>query len=172
MTKLKKNLGLVPLSALCLVALAIVVLGGAAAFAQRQLGAETGRPEIKVLLSGAVEREGKQLALDKVAEVHPGEILQWQITTLNEGHGFGARVQGRRAIPAGTAFVGERRGRERLDRHLPHRRRQDLLDAAHHRAEAGGRHFEESPRPRLDVHGSALRVVGRARRRRQALRFV
>lgn len=105
MSKLKKNLGLIPLSALCLVALALVVLGGAAAFAQRQLGAETGRPEIKVMLTGAVEREGKQLALDKVGEVHPGEVLQWQINSTNEGTASARDYKTVGHIPAGTAFV-------------------------------------------------------------------
>jgi uncharacterized repeat protein (TIGR01451 family) len=101
MTKLKKNLGLVPLLALCL-----VVLGGAAAFAQRQLlGAQSGRPEIKVLLSGAVEREGKQLALDKVADVQPGEILEWEITSLNEGTGSARDYKTVGHIPSGTSFV-------------------------------------------------------------------
>ena len=105
MTKLKKNLGLVPLSALCLVALCLVVVGGAVAFAQHQLGAQAGRPEIKVLLSGAVEREGKQLALDKVTEVQPGEILAWQITSLNEGSASARDYKAVGHIPAGTAFV-------------------------------------------------------------------
>ncbi|MCA1634051.1 MAG: hypothetical protein LC802_10130 [Acidobacteria bacterium] len=101
MTKLKKNLGLVPLLALCL-----VVLGGAATFAQRQLlGAETGRPEIKVFLSGAVEREGKHLSLDKVADVQPGEILQWQIISLNEGTASASDYKAVGHIPAGTSFV-------------------------------------------------------------------
>lgn len=101
MTKLKKNLGLVPLLALCL-----VVLGGAATFAQRQLlGAQAGRPEIKVLLSGAVEREGKQLSLDKIADVQPGEILQWQINTLNEGTGPARDYKAVGHIPTGTSFV-------------------------------------------------------------------
>jgi hypothetical protein len=101
MTKLKKNLGLVPLLALC-----VVVLGGAAAFAQRQmLGAETGRPEIKVVLSGAVEREGKRLALAEVKDVQPGEILQWQIESLNEGTASARDYKTVGHIPAGTAFV-------------------------------------------------------------------
>lgn len=101
MTKLKKNLGLVPL-----VALALVVLGTAAAFAQRQmLRSETGRPEIKVMLSGAVEREGKQLKLDKVSDVQPGEILEWQITSLNEGTAAARDYKTVGHIPAGTSFV-------------------------------------------------------------------
>ena len=105
MTKLKKNLGLVPLSALCLVALCLVVVGGAVAFAQRQLSAETGRPEIKVLLSGAVEREGKRLALAEVKEVQPGEILQWQIDSANEGTAAARDYKAVGHIPAGTSFV-------------------------------------------------------------------
>jgi uncharacterized repeat protein (TIGR01451 family) len=101
MTKLKKKLGLVPLLALC-----VVVLGGAAAFAQRQmLRSESGRPEIKVVLSGAVEREGKRLALEEVKDVQPGEVLQWQIDSANEGTASARDYKTVGHIPAGTSFV-------------------------------------------------------------------
>ena len=102
MTKLNKKFGLFPLLALC-----AVTLGGAAALAQRQLAmpADGGRPEVKVVLDGAVEREGTRVSLDKVSAVQPGEILQWQITSLNEGAGAAQDYKATGHIPAGTSFV-------------------------------------------------------------------
>jgi len=97
MTKLRKKLGLAPL-----VVAAVVALGGVAAFAQRQLA---GRPEVKVNLAGTVERAGQRLALDRVEHVQPGEILEWQIVSSNEGTGAARDYKALGHIPAGTAFV-------------------------------------------------------------------
>jgi hypothetical protein len=98
MTKLRKKLGLAPLVAV----LALVAFGGAAAFAQRQLA---GRPEVKVELAGSIERAGKRLALAEVESVRPGEILEWQIVSLNEGTGAARDYKAVGHIPQGTAFV-------------------------------------------------------------------
>jgi uncharacterized repeat protein (TIGR01451 family) len=101
MTKLKKKLGVLPL-----LALSLVVLGGAAALAQRQmLRADGARPEVKVHLSGMVEREGRQLTLDKVESVQPGEVLDWRITSTNEGGGAARDYKAVGHIPPGTIFV-------------------------------------------------------------------
>lgn len=101
MQKLRKRLGLVPA-----LALAVVALGGVAAFAQRQLlRPETGRPEIKVQLAGSVEREGKAVSLGAVENVRPGEILDWQIVSANEGTASARDYKAVGHIPAGTAFV-------------------------------------------------------------------
>jgi uncharacterized repeat protein (TIGR01451 family) len=101
MNRLKKKLGLAPLVALC-----IVVLCGAAALAQRQLAtAPNARPEVKVQLSGSVEREGKSLSLDKVENVKPGEILDWQIVSSNDGNGPARDYKTVGHIPTGTVLV-------------------------------------------------------------------
>jgi uncharacterized repeat protein (TIGR01451 family) len=101
MTSLKKKLGVAPLLALC-----VVVLVGGAAFAQRQLKAAAGgRPEVKVELNGSVERAGNRLSLDKVENVKPGEILDWQIISSNEGSGDARDYKAVGHIPAGTALV-------------------------------------------------------------------
>ncbi|HVF56312.1 MAG TPA: hypothetical protein VM934_09185 [Pyrinomonadaceae bacterium] len=101
MTKLKKKFGVFPLLALC-----VVTLGGVAAFAQKQLAtAHGGRPEVKVVLAGSVEREGAQVALAKVNAVQPGEILQWQITSVNEGTGEARDYKATGHIPEGSSFV-------------------------------------------------------------------
>jgi uncharacterized repeat protein (TIGR01451 family) len=101
MTRLKKQLGLLPL-----LALSIVVLGGAAAFAQRQLtSAQAGRPEVKVELNGAVERGGQRLSLERAESVKPGEILEWRIVSSNEGSAPARDYKAVGHIPAGTSFV-------------------------------------------------------------------
>jgi hypothetical protein len=101
MTRLKKKLGVAPL-----LAFALVVLVGGAAFAQRQLAsANGGRPEVKVQLSGTVVREGKALSLDKVENVKPGEILDWQIVSSNDGTGAARDYKTVGHIPTGTQLI-------------------------------------------------------------------
>jgi hypothetical protein len=101
MTRLKKKLGVAPL-----LALALVVLVGGAAFARQQLAqARGGRPEVKVQLSGTVVREGKALSLDKVESVKPGEVLDWQIVSANEGTGAAHDYKAVGHIPAGTQLI-------------------------------------------------------------------
>ena len=101
MNRLKKRWGAGPLLALCL-----VVAFGAAAFAQRQMaGGAKGRPEVKVQLTGSVERGGTALSLDKVENVKPGEVLDWQIVSSNDGTGGANDYKAVGHIPAGTSFV-------------------------------------------------------------------
>jgi len=101
MNRLKNRRAAAPLLALCVVALV-----GGAAFAQRQLrAAASGRPEIKVALAGSVERGGARLALDKVEHVKPGEILDWQIVSSNDGTGAAREYKAVGHIPSGTTLV-------------------------------------------------------------------
>lgn len=97
MLKLRRKLGLVTLALL-----GCALLGGAATYAQRQLAQ---RPEIKVSLAGSVERAGKRVTLDKVEHVRPGEILEWNILSANEGAGAARDYKAVGHIPEGTAFV-------------------------------------------------------------------
>ena len=100
MTRLRKKFGVLPFL-FCL-----LVVGSAVSFAQRQLAhLETGRPEVKVLMSGAVEREAGLVALEKVEAVKPGEILEWNITSLNEGTAAARDYKAVGHIPKGTTFV-------------------------------------------------------------------
>jgi hypothetical protein len=101
MTRLKNRRGAAPL-----LALVVVALVGGGALAQRQLrAAGGGRPEVKVELSGSVARGGSRLPLDKVENVRPGEILDWQIVSSNEGTGEAREYKAVGHIPAGTALV-------------------------------------------------------------------
>jgi len=83
MKTLKRNMNAPVVAALCL-----LLVGTAGAFAQRQIASarkSAGHPEVKVRLAGALKRNDESLALDKVSAVHPGEILDWTITSANEG---------------------------------------------------------------------------------------
>jgi hypothetical protein len=88
-------------------AVALVALGAAAAVAQQHLAsrAAAGRPEIKVTLSGAVARGQESVALDKAGSVHPGEVLDWKITSANEGDGAARLYKTVGHVPQGTSFV-------------------------------------------------------------------
>lgn len=100
MTRLRKRFGVLPF-VLCL-----LVVGSALGFAQRQLARlETGRPAVKVLMSGAVEREAGLVSLEKVEAVKPGEILEWNITSLNDGTAAAHDYKAVGHIPKGTTFV-------------------------------------------------------------------
>ena len=103
MKQLKKKLTAPVVAALCL----LFVGTAAAAFAQRQLAARTsaGQPEVKVKLSGSLKREDKQVSLDKAGEVHPGEVLDWTITSANEGDAPARQYKTIGQIPRGTSFV-------------------------------------------------------------------
>jgi uncharacterized repeat protein (TIGR01451 family) len=81
--------------------------GAAAAFAQRQLAhAERGRPDVKVLLSGAIERAGGELIpVEKASTVNPGEILHWTITSTNDGDAPAREYRALGQIPQGTMLI-------------------------------------------------------------------
>jgi uncharacterized repeat protein (TIGR01451 family) len=102
MKKLRRNFRALPVVALCL-----LVVGGAAAFAQRQYSraALSGRPEVKVSLSGAVLREAGRLPVEKAASVMPGETLDWTITSQNEGTAPAREYKAIGQIPQGTTFI-------------------------------------------------------------------
>jgi uncharacterized repeat protein (TIGR01451 family) len=99
--KIKKHLRTLPLVALCL-----LVLGSAAAFAQKKfMVLSTGRPEIKVLLSGVVERQNSRIPVQEAATVKSGEIMDWTITSMNEGTAPARDYKAVGVIPPGTEFV-------------------------------------------------------------------
>lgn len=102
MKKLSRNSRALPVVLMCL-----LFVGGAAAFAGRQYtkARAIGRPDIKVALSGAVERDRKMLAVEKVSSVMPGETLDWTITSENEGTAPAHQYKTVGQIPKGTTFI-------------------------------------------------------------------
>jgi uncharacterized repeat protein (TIGR01451 family) len=104
MKTLKKKMNAPVVAALCL-----LLVGTAAAFAQRQITSarqkSAGQPEVKVKLAGSLKRNDESFALDKVSAVHPGEILDWTITSANEGDAPARQYKTIGQIPRGTSFV-------------------------------------------------------------------
>jgi uncharacterized repeat protein (TIGR01451 family) len=100
--KIKKYMRTIPV-----VALTLLVLGSAAAFAQRQFMVlrAAGRPEIKVALSGVVERQSVRVPVQEAATVKSGEVMDWTITSTNDGTAAAHDYKAVGVIPPGTEFV-------------------------------------------------------------------
>ena len=101
MRTIKKYSSTLPVIALC-----VLVLGSAVALSQKKfMMLRSGRPAVKVMLSGAVERDDTTVPVEKVALVKSGEILDWTITSVNEGNAPANDYKAVGKIPAGTQFV-------------------------------------------------------------------
>ena len=101
MRTIKKYASTLPVVALC-----ILILGSAVALAQKKfMMLRSGRPAVKVMLSGVVERDDTKVPVEKAALVKSGEILDWTITSVNEGNAPANDYKAVGKIPAGTQFV-------------------------------------------------------------------
>ena len=101
MRTIKKYASTLPVIALC-----VLVLGTAGAFAQKKfMMLRSGRPAVKVMLSGMVERNDTKVPVEKAELVKSGEILDWTITSVNEGNAPASEYTAVGKIPAGTQYV-------------------------------------------------------------------
>jgi uncharacterized repeat protein (TIGR01451 family) len=101
MRTIKKHASTLPIVAICL-----LVVGSVAAFSQKNLMMlRAGRPEVKVVLSGTVERDEAKIPVEKASIVKPGEVLDWTIMSVNEGNAPANQYNAVAKIPAGTQFV-------------------------------------------------------------------
>lgn len=99
--RLVKQVGTLPVITLCL-----LVLGSAAAVAQRKFVIlRTGRPDVKILLSGVVERNNAPVPVEKATIVNSGEIMDWTITSKNEGDAPAREYKAVGVVPPGTQLV-------------------------------------------------------------------
>src|SRR5882672_1270430 len=101
----KMKLGGIGLAVLCLFA-----IGAVAGFAQRHFAmasaaANAARPEVKVLLAAAVERDNALVPVEKANLVKAGEVLDWTINSENVGGSAAMDYKTVSRIPAGTSFV-------------------------------------------------------------------
>ncbi len=89
--------------------LALFALGGMAVFAANNATVSRtlniARPDVKVQISGSVQRDGKSEAFDTDVVVKAGETLNWKIVSANEGTGDAQNYRVVGQIPAGTKFV-------------------------------------------------------------------
>ena len=96
----KKKIAALTLATLSLFAVTAV------GFAQRHhLIAAIARPEVKVQLSAAVERDSELVPLDKASAVKPGEVLDWTIVSENSGNAAAHDYKAVTRIPRGTEFI-------------------------------------------------------------------
>jgi uncharacterized repeat protein (TIGR01451 family) len=65
----------------------------------------TNRPLITVSLTGAIERDSKQVPVEKVGEVRPGEVVNFTITSVNEGSAPALEYRAVGQIPKSAVFV-------------------------------------------------------------------
>jgi uncharacterized repeat protein (TIGR01451 family) len=101
MRRIKNHLRTPPFVALCL-----VILGSAAAVAQKKfMMLRAGRPEVKVSLFAAVERDKGLIPVEKASTVKSGEILDWTITSVNEGTASAHEYKAVGTVPPGTQLI-------------------------------------------------------------------
>jgi len=101
MRNLKKYFRTLPFVAVCL-----LVLGTAATFAQKKfMVLKSGSPVVKVLLSGMVHRNDQDIPVEKAETVKSGEILDWTISSRNEGDAPALEYKAIGHVPPGTQFV-------------------------------------------------------------------
>lgn len=94
-------------SSLPVVVLCVLVLGSAVAVSQKKfMMLRSGRPSVKVTLAGMVERDNADLPVEKAELVKSGEIMDWTITSVNEGNAPASEYKAVGKVPAGTQFVG------------------------------------------------------------------
>src|ERR1041384_4941413 len=91
-------------AALAVATLSLLTLT-AVGFAQKHFMLIAPRPEVKVQLSALVERDSALVALEKATAVKPGEILDWTITSENDGNASALEYKAVGHIPRGTEFV-------------------------------------------------------------------
>ena len=79
---------------------------GAGAFAQKHfMLASALRPDVKVQLAGSVKRDSANVPLEKSTVVNPGEILDWTMTSENDGNAPALNYKAIGHVPRGTEFV-------------------------------------------------------------------
>lgn len=88
--------------------LILLVLGGIVGYAQSYTNrAVEMRPELKLVLSGAVERGDSQTSLADAGNVNSGETINWTINTSNAGNAPAQSQDAIGQIPNGTTFVSD-----------------------------------------------------------------
>lgn len=102
MRNITKYIGRLPIIVVCL-----LVVGSAAAVAQKKLmlHLSSARPVVKVFLSGMVEREKGLVPVEAASTVKQGEIMDWTITSTNEGNAPAHDYKAIGVVPPGTEFV-------------------------------------------------------------------
>ena len=115
-------------SSVFLAVFGLLLVGGAVAFAQHNAtltgilaspakavpvaaqqsfiqGIATNRPLVKISLAGAIERDSKQVPVEKAGPVTPGEVVNFTMSSVNEGSAPAREYRAVGQIPSGATFV-------------------------------------------------------------------
>lgn len=63
------------------------------------------RPLVKILLTGAIERNSKRVPVEKAGPVTPGEVVSFTLSSVNEGSAPAREYRAIGQIPRGAIFV-------------------------------------------------------------------
>jgi uncharacterized repeat protein (TIGR01451 family) len=63
------------------------------------------RPLVRLLLTGAIERDSKQVPVEKAGSVTPGELVSFTMSSINEGGAAAREYRAIGQIPHGATFV-------------------------------------------------------------------
>lgn len=86
----------------------LLILGGIAGYAQNYSNRTIElRPELKVVLSGVVERGDNQTSLTEAGKISSGEVINWTINTSNSGNASAKSHEVVGQIPSGTTFIDD-----------------------------------------------------------------
>jgi uncharacterized repeat protein (TIGR01451 family) len=101
MKRLSNRVPRVLLAAFCLLTLAT-----AAGFARGHFKAfASARPNVKVTLSGTVERSGQKIPVDQASLIKAGEVIDWTISSENSGEAPAHQYKAVGKIPNGMQLV-------------------------------------------------------------------
>lgn len=83
----------------------LLFVSGAVVFGQRASLISVDRPDVKISLTGIVERSTGRIALEEAGLVNPGEIVDWTIRSHNSGKGAAHHYSTIGVIPSGTIYL-------------------------------------------------------------------
>lgn len=112
-------------SRILLAVFALLLISGAVAFAQhnatlakifasparastkveRSIVNHVERPLVKLSLTGAIERDSKQVPIEKAGPVTPGEVVNFTMSSVNEGSSSALEYRAVGQIPKSATFV-------------------------------------------------------------------
>lgn len=86
--------------------ISLLVASGVMAFSLRNgVAVQSGSPAMKINLSGTIARSSGNVAIEKAGSVNPGEVINYTITSNNEGSGSARDYKTIGPIPARTIYV-------------------------------------------------------------------
>jgi uncharacterized repeat protein (TIGR01451 family) len=95
MNRIYFNQRLVILLGMCLVAVGAIVV----------TARTTARPDVKLSLTGTVERGNRSVPLEEAGLIRPGEIVSYVVTAQNAGTAPARDLNPSTGIPQGTVYV-------------------------------------------------------------------